>query len=182
MTARTGDWMQTYSGLRFYPIDPREAEVDIGDIAHALSLQCRYGGHVKRFYSVAEHCVLLAGHLASHGHDVALWALLHDASEAYIQDVIRPLKPFLLNYKVLEDHVMDCVRKRFNLAGSMPDAVKDADDRIIADERLQNLVLIPWDREPGPALGVTLQFWPPAIAEKMFLKAFHELMARRVIG
>lgn len=62
MTARVsrGDWMQTYTGRRFYPLDPRPDEIDPEDIAHALSLLCRYGGHVDRFYSVAEHCVLMS--------------------------------------------------------------------------------------------------------------------------
>lgn len=55
-----GDWMQTYTGRRFYPLDPRSDEIDPADIAHALSLLCRYGGHVDRFYSVAEHCVLMS--------------------------------------------------------------------------------------------------------------------------
>jgi hypothetical protein len=179
MSNRTGDWMQTYSGQRFYPIDPRESEVDIGDIAHALSMLCRYGGHVKRFYSVAEHSVLLARHLYHVGPETALWALLHDASEAYISDVIRPIKPYLLNYRVLEDAVMRCIAGRFNIAGVMPDIVHAADDRIIADERQQNLLLIAWDHEPGPALGVTLQFWSPEVAEREFLRTFDALMERR---
>lgn len=174
--------MQTYSGLRFYPIDPRESEVDIGDIAHALAMQCRYGGHVKRFYSVAEHCVLLARHLYHVGPETAMWALLHDASEAYISDIIRPLKPFLLNYHVLEEHVMEVILKRYNLAKPMPDIVKDADNRIIADERQQNLVAIPWDNEPGPPLGVVLRFWSPEVAEREFIRTFDALVDRRRSG
>jgi hypothetical protein len=177
--ARTGDWMQTYSGLRFYPMDPRESEVDIGDIAHALSMLCRYGGHGRQFYSVAEHSVLMARYLEPFGPDVALWALLHDASEAYIADVIRPIKPFLLNYTVLETAVMACIAGRFDLKGKIPDIVHDADNRIIADERRQNLLPIPWDVEPGPALGVVLRFWPPAVAEREFMDMFYALMGRR---
>jgi hypothetical protein len=86
---RRGDWMQTFTGRAFYPLDPRPEDIDPVDIAHALSLICRYGGHSSRFYSVAEHCVLMS-HAVAPEH--ALWALLHDATEAYLGDMIRPLK------------------------------------------------------------------------------------------
>lgn len=179
VSKRVGDWMQTYTGQRFYPLDPRVDEIDIGDIAHALSLQCRYGGHVKHFYSVAEHSVLLARHLADFGPDAAMWALLHDASEAYAADVIRPLKRHLTNYREIEAGLMAAIAERFGLRGTMPDVVKDADDRIIADERAQNLVPIPWDNVPGPALGVVLQFWTPQVAECMFLRTYFEIERER---
>ena len=74
--ARKGNWMQTFTGRQFWPADPRADEIDIRDIAHALSMQCRYAGHCTQFYSVAEHCVLLANAIP----EQKLWALLHDAS------------------------------------------------------------------------------------------------------
>ena len=77
---RIGSWLQTYTGKKFYPFDPREEEVDILDIAHALSQLCRFGGHTKEFYSVAEHCVLVSMCCPS---EVKLLGLLHDAAEAY---------------------------------------------------------------------------------------------------
>jgi hypothetical protein len=77
--SRRGDWMQTFTGRRFWPLDPRGEDVLIEDIAHALSLLTRYGGHCTRFYSVAEHSVLLARAATPEN---ALWLLLHDASEA----------------------------------------------------------------------------------------------------
>lgn len=91
---RRGDWMMTYSGRAFWPLDPRADEIDPLDIAHALSMLCRYGGHVRRFYSVAEHCVLMS-HAVAPEH--ALWALLHDATEAYMVDLPRPINRILLD-------------------------------------------------------------------------------------
>src|SRR5262245_27549306 len=103
MSQRIGDWMQTISGRKFWPLDPRPEEVCIEDIGHALSLVCRFGGHCHTFYSVAEHSVrvsLLAEDMAkssAHWTDenirmIALSGLLHDAAEAYIGDMVRPLK------------------------------------------------------------------------------------------
>jgi uncharacterized protein len=178
MNARTGDWMQTFGGRRFWPIDPHPQDIDIEDIGHALSMLCRYGGHCHQFYSVAEHSILLARYFEKRSATLALWALLHDASEAYIVDVPRPLKPYLLNYKHFETQLMAVVAERFGLKGDIPPEVKEADDRIIADERYQNLKWINWDREPGPALGVTLQFWSPFDAERIFLTTFRQLHER----
>jgi hypothetical protein len=170
---RVGDWMQTYSGRQFWPIDPRSDEIFIEDIAHALSMQCRYAGHSLRFYSVAEHSVLLSD-VVSPEH--ALWALLHDASEAYLTDVIRPLKPYLTGYKFREKKVMQAVAERFRLKGEMPSEVEQADSRICLDERAQNMAATShdWSLEGGP-LGVFLQFWSPAKAEAEFLQRFIEL-------
>lgn len=175
MSARAGDWIQTFTGKRFYPLDPQPDDFDIRDIAHALSMQCRYAGHCIRFYSVAEHCVLLSRFLEPEGRLVARWALLHDASEAYILDVPRPLKPFLSNYRDLETGIMDVVARRFALYSEMPPEVKRADNRILADEVAQNLGPLQWDCEPGPRLGVTLQFWSPPEAERAFLEQYQKL-------
>ena len=79
----------TFSGLRFWPLDPNPEKILIADIAHALAHQCRFGGHASKFYSVAEHSVHVSK-LCLPEH--ALWGLLHDASEAYLVDLPRPLK------------------------------------------------------------------------------------------
>ena len=75
MSARRGEWIQTFSGGRFWPLDPRPEDVYIGDIAHALSMKCRYAGHTTFFYSVAEHSVHVCRHAPA---EHKLWALLHD--------------------------------------------------------------------------------------------------------
>jgi len=169
---RRGDWMQTATGRQFWPIDPRPEEVHIEDIAHALSLMCRYGGHCLRFYSVAEHSVLVA-RATSPEH--RLWALLHDAAEAYVADVIRPLKPFLRDYQNIEDGVMRAICQRFGLDVIMPQEVKDLDIRILMDEKAQNMALEPAPWIKAEPLGVQLRFWQPGRARAEFLRLFGEL-------
>lgn len=170
---RQGDWMQTYTGRQFWPLDPEPAEIDILDIAHSLSMQCRYAGHCRNFYSVAEHCVLLS--LAVEPEH-AFWALMHDASEAYLVDIPRPVKPALVNYRNVEDRMMLAICARFGLAPDMPRAVKEADNRILADEAAQNMSRppVPW-ADTGAPLGVTLQFWTPAKAQDQFMARFREV-------
>lgn len=170
---RVGSWMQLASGRKFWPLDPRPEEIHIEDIAAALSKMCRYGGHCKRFYSVAEHSVLMA-HAAPDGYH--LDALLHDASEAYLADVIRPIKSSLTNYHAIEAALERAIGRRFGTRQTMPDAVKHLDNAILADERAQNMEPMPVSNEEWgarmPALGVTLQFWTPEKAEYEFLAAF----------
>jgi hypothetical protein len=172
---RVGDWIQTYSARKFWPMDPRPEEVHIEDIAHSLALQCRYAGHCLRFYSVAEHSVLMARHLAPLGPYVAMWALLHDASEAYLVDVPRPVKPFLDGYVAAEKAVMDVIARRFGLSIVMPSDVHSADGQIIADE-LANMKPMAWHaRYAGKELGVQLQYWSPDEAETEFLAEYVRL-------
>lgn len=163
--------MQLASGQAFYPLDPRSEEIHIEDIAAALSKLCRFGGHCKQFYSVAEHCVLVASVAKTN----PLEALMHDASEAYLSDVIRPIKAHLTNYKQLEDCLQRVIAERFALQWPMPSDVKQLDERIIADERDQAMLPAPqpWSQwTPVPPLGVTLRFWSPDKAEFEFLAAF----------
>ena len=175
-TARYGDWMQVHSGARFYPLDPRPDEIDVADIAHALSLLCRYGGHVDRFYSVAEHCVLMSYAVAP---EHALAALLHDATEAYVVDVPRPLKRYLTNYREIEALVWNAICLRFRLAGDLPAEVKDADDRILLTERdaLMSNTRYPWMLEGMTPLPVTIIGWSPGHAEGRYLRRLAELVA-----
>lgn len=170
-----GDWMQTYTGKRFYPLDPRPDEIDPADIAHALSLLCRYGGHVDRFYSVAEHCVLMSRAVAP---EHALAALLHDATEAYVCDVPRPLKRQLAGYAEIEQRVWWAIAVRFGLDLELPADVKDADNRILINERA---ALMPraeqwWVDTAGlEPLVVEIQGWDPRKAELLYLGRLREL-------
>ena len=176
-TDRQGDWMQTFSGRQFWPIDPRPEEVFIEDIAHALSMMCRYNGHCNRFYSVAEHSVLVSRNVPD---DDALWALLHDASEAYIADIVRPAKRFIEGYRRVEDRIMDAVCQAFELAIIMPASVARADSAILADEMAQLMRPAPssWYL-PFPPIGVEIQGLEPAAAEALFLYRFHEITSNR---
>jgi hypothetical protein len=172
-----GDWMQLFSGRRFYPLDPQPVDIAPEDIAHALSLLCRYGGHLDRFYSVAEHSVLMSQAVAP---EHALVALLHDATEAYVVDVPRPLKRYLPDYKAIEASVWNAICLRFHLAGDLPPEVKEADTRILLTERdvLMSRTMYSWSIEDMEPLPVTIQGWAPTDAEEKFFARlevlFHE--------
>ena len=172
-----GNWMQTATGRQFWPMDPRPREVFIEDIAHALAMICRFGGHCSRFYSVAEHSVLIA-RAAAHEHK--LWALLHEAAEGYIGDKIRPLKPYLGGYREAEQKIMRAICVRFNLQLDLPPSIKALDLALLMDERDQAMVEPPqpWDVDVAP-LGVTLEFWSPARAKREFLSAFKKCGGRK---
>lgn len=172
-TERKGDWLQTFSGVQFWPLDPRVEEVWIDDIAHSLAMQCRFNGHCLNFYSVAEHCVHLSRAVSAQH---ALWALLHDAAEAYVTDVPRPLKPSLAGYADIEAKVQRVICERFRLPIEIPTEVYDADRAILTDEATQNMASPPvrWATH-GKPLGVVLDFWRPEKAKKHFLERFVEL-------
>jgi len=177
--ARIGGWIQTFSGRQAYPMDLRADEVAIEDIAHSLAMQCRYTGHCLRFYSVAEHSVLMARHFRSHGMaEYALPALLHDATEAYLTDVPRPVKPWLAGYKEAEARAWLTIADKFGVDPVLSAHVHDADARILVDERAQNMApsAVEWEDMPDFGLGVLLEFWTPEKAEQAFLDCYWSLI------
>jgi hypothetical protein len=125
--------MQTYRGGQFHPIQPLPEEVFIEDIAHALSLLCRFGGHCKTFYSVGEHCLRVAAALPP---ELKLWGLLHDASEAYVIDMPRPLKHsgWMETYREIEGQVQQAICARFGLRWPEPPEVKRIDNLLLNTE------------------------------------------------
>jgi uncharacterized protein len=204
-----GNWMQTYTGRQFYPMNPRPDEIDFRDIAHGLAMVCRYGGHTRRFYSVAEHTVHVSRFLeeqaiaaGAHARDVelvALEGLLHDAAEAYVGDMVRPLKQHMPFYRNAEDVVLDAIHVAVGLPGwerdrdvelgahmplVMPAEVKAADNRILLDERDQLLTAPPvaWEQEGLQRLGVTVECWSPVEAEEYWLQRLGELTGWKRVG
>lgn len=173
-----GGWIQTYTGKRFHYEDPRPQDIDILDIAHALSMLCRYAGHTSRFYSVAEHSVLVSREFAR--RDLALAGLLHDATEAYCADVPRPLKKLLPVYRHFEDGLWQVIAAKFDLEPELPSAIHDIDTRMLITERPQLFARPdPW---PGfenvkPLEHVVVKGWSPDFAKVMFLERFEELTA-----
>jgi hypothetical protein len=138
---RKGDWIGTYSGKHFYPLDPKPEDICIADIAHALSQICRFNGHTRIMYTVANHCLNVAHYLKLWGHDekVQLYGLLHDAAEAYIGDITRPLKNCLADTDIrsIEENIMSAVYKHFSLPNPPEHvcaAVKAADNYVLALE------------------------------------------------
>jgi len=165
--------IQTHSGRAFDVCAPA-AQLDIIDIATALSRQSRFAGHNLRFLSVAEHCVNVASFAPDH---LKLTALMHDASEAYLVDIPRPIKPLLKGYYEIEDHLMKEIALKYGFEWPLPTEIKSLDARHLFDEREQNMApLIDQTNDiwgdPLPPLGVKLQFWSPDRAQSEFLDAF----------
>lgn len=116
-------YMCTYTGHQADPLHLRDEDIRTEDIAHALSLLCRGGGHMKRMYSVGQHCINCALEAKARGWEnrVVLACLLHDASEAYISDVIRPVKRHLRNYMEIEETILKAVYRRYGLGELKPE-------------------------------------------------------------
>lgn len=109
------DYMTTFSKVNFSPLLPNKDNILINDIAHALSLMCRANGHFPEFYSVAQHSIFCCEEAIQrgYGNKVALACLLHDASEAYIADIIRPVKKNLDIYLDIEESLQDTIYKKY---------------------------------------------------------------------
>lgn len=173
---RFGDWMQTTNGTQFWPLDPRAGDINIEEIAISLAKQCRYAGHTKGFlhYSVAEHCCHISD-LCPPEHK--LWGLLHDASEAYIVDVPRPIKLLLQNYKQIESELMKVICRRFDLPLDMPQIVHELDGRILVNEREQVMAKppVPWSDTRPRIDGLTIHCWESRKAYDEFMRRFEAL-------
>lgn len=150
--ARVGNWMQTVGGRAFYPLDPRPEDVAIRDIAHALSFVCRFGGHCTEFYSVAEHSVRVADAVRAAGGSAqeTFHALMHDAAEAYVGDMVWPLKQAhaLVGYKGIERLIENAIAQRFGLELAMPAIVKRFDLVLLSTEK-RDLMVDGVGREAG---------------------------------
>lgn len=133
---RAGNWFQTYSQKKFFPLDPRVEEIDIADIGQSLSKLCRYNGHCRYPYSVGQHSLCVSLIVGKRAPEHALWGLLHDAAEAYVGDMVRPLKHThaMGAFRDAEAGVMIQVAEHFGLAFPEPDIVKEIDDRILFSE------------------------------------------------
>ena len=177
-----GNIMTTASGLQFDFSDPQPDQVDIEDIAQALGNTCRWGGHC-RFYSVAEHSVLASDLvLSDHPYDYVfrLAVLLHDATEAYIGDMPKPLKIMLSQYNDIEDRLEDIIIKKYCPYSVHEEDIKYYDVQMFKRERE---VLFD-DTHIGPALkevptgDIDLEFWTPEEAKWAFLNMYDELRGR----
>lgn len=173
----------TYTGRQFWPLEPRAEDVAIEDIAHALSMLCRYNGHCRYFYSVAEHSYLVwlvVSRTAPGDYRHQLRALLHDAAEAYLADVPRPVKPFLRNYQKAEKRINRAIAQAFNLPSlEKTDDIAYVDARILVDEAesLMPIESVEWHKRFGEPLGVPIDCLPPGEAEEQFLSIFRGLQA-----
>jgi len=169
-------WIQTYSGKQFWPLAPRAEDFDIEDIAHSLSMQCRFNGHCKAFYSVADHCVRVSRLVP---HEDAMWGLLHDAGEAYLADLPRPLKLEMPSYQELEEQLLKVFARAFSLPWPIPASIKAADDIMLATEKrdLMESPPVSWGLDAIPH-GDTITPLSPMAAKHAFLARYIELKER----
>lgn len=197
----SNSWMQTFTGKNFNIFDPQEGSVCIEDIAHALSMRCRFNGHCKRFYSVAEHSILMSRAYKIATHSAIMrevtecnrrGLLLHDITEAYLPDVVRPIKRHLQiwtpwgieSFKEFETGLLHDLWRLLHLdKGGHPTGpvIQEMDGAMLATEAAsRELMTEPetrWSSLPDP-LDVEIQFWCSEEAEEQFLHEFHKLFYR----
>lgn len=185
-------WIQTYSGIAYPVLEPEAWYVSIEDIAHSLSNLCRFAGHTKEFYSVAQHCVLASYQVPE---EDAFPTLMHDSPETYVVDLPRPVKHSagLTQYRVIEDANWLAIAEAFEIDPVLPSSVKHADARMLLTEQrdLLGRQTKPWEDKAQPYDMVILRIapwwkfwtsvrpWSPKKAKKKFLDRFDELVAQR---
>lgn len=173
MSERRGDWLQTFLGVQFFPLDPRPEDIHLEDIAVALSNLNRFGGHTRWPYSVGQHSILVANHCL---RTEALAGLLHDATEAYLVDVPRPIKRHLGGYVEIESRLATVIGERFGVSLNPLSAdVHRCDEEALATEKRDLLCKPPaaW-AEPQGGLAKpweeVISPWDPITTRKLFLR------------
>ena len=173
-------WLQTYTGRAFVPADPDPELIDIRDIAIGLSRESRFNGHTQgeHPYSVAQHSVYASRVVPA---EMALWGLLHDASEAYCKDLTWSVKTLLPDYKELEIGILKAVAVKFDLPWPPPPEIKEADNRLLATEKrdLFPPEPAPW-RELPDAYDFKIEAWLHNAALTSFLLRFYAITGEYV--
>jgi 5'-deoxynucleotidase YfbR-like HD superfamily hydrolase len=167
-----GPTILLHSGCYFDFEAPETSAFTIEDIAHALSMICRFGGHCIRHYSVAQHSVHVSDNLP---YEHSYQGLMHDAPEFAVGDMVKPLKDQIDQYRLVEKRVEDAVFLRFNVAPQMHQSVKNADMRMLATEQRQ--LMGNYDNWSGTldAFDFKIPVWSPGQAKSRFLKRFYDL-------
>lgn len=173
-------WIQTATGLKYPLLNPQPSDFNIRDIARALSHVCRFSGHCTEFYSVAQHS-FLCSLMVDLPH--RLDALMHDASEAYLGDVSRPLKhsPVMAGYRELEILTEQRIAEQFGLNFPFPPCVKEVDNRMLMTERrdLLGITHDGWQMDINTRpFDFTIEAWSCEKAEAEFLHRYHVLKER----
>lgn len=160
------------SGVLFNVVEPDPRLMTPEVIAAGLSKMCRFGGHTKRFYSVAEHCVR-----GSYVCEDPLAFLLHDASEAFVVDVPTPIKRLLVGYAEIEDRIHRQIEVRYGVSIIENEAVHRTDKLMLATEQQDLVVNASWDMQVEPLKGLDLASCSgrPETWEKRWLERFYEL-------
>ena len=167
--------VSTRSGRRVALLNPSPSQIVIGDIAHGLAHQCRFNGQTSKFYSVAQHSVLVASILP---RELRLAGLLHDASEAYLGDVVQPLKDLLPEYQAIEENFCKVLGMRFGVNLQHNDAIRHADLVVLATERrdLMPMDMADWSSIAGiTPMSRTIKPMSPEAASAQFMEMFFTL-------
>lgn len=171
-------FIRTFTGQHIDYLNVKAEQINIEDIAVSLSNICRFAGHLPEFYSVAQHSVLCSQIVPA---EFALEALLHDATEAYCQDIPAPLKRLLPDYREIEGKLDIVIRGKFNLPAGMSVPVKYADLIMLATERrdleIDDGSIWPILEGISPSEEIIINPMKPGQAYGMFLKRFYELTA-----
>ena len=172
-------YITTFTGKHFDPIKPDASSIDIRDIAHALSLTCRGNGHVKTFFSVAQHCINCALEAEARGYSkrVILACLMHDASEAYMSDVPRPFKQVLPEYRQIEEQLLEMIYERF-LGSPLEEEecklLKEVDDDMLYYDLKELLNETSEGSAPDLKIELNYDFVPFEQVEKTYLTLYQK--------
>ncbi|MCF0070255.1 hypothetical protein LZD49_07215 [Dyadobacter sp. CY261] len=156
--------IRTFTGIYMDVFNPQPEMICLEDIAHGLSHQCRFGGHLPKFYSVAQHSVMCANLVS---REYAMAALLHDASEAYLLDIPKPIKNLIPQYSAAEDKLMQIIADMFEFQFPLHKAVKSI-DRWMLECEWESLML-------GRESKEKLECWSPELAKANFLSYFNSI-------
>ena len=173
--------VSTKSGRRVALLNPSPSQIVIGDIAHGLAHQCRFNGQTSKFYSVAQHSVLVATILP---RELRLAGLLHDASEAYLGDVVQPLKDLLPEYQAIEENFCKVLGMRFGVNLQHNDAIRHADLVVLATERrdLMPMDMADWSSIAGiTPMSRSIKPKSPEAASAQFMEMFFMLTNQKNI-
>jgi hypothetical protein len=165
-SSREGDYIRTYTGRKFWPLSPQPEEVAIEDIAHALANSCRWTGHVKRFYSVGQHSLFCEAWVSGCTPATRLQALMHDASEAYIADIAKPIKPHMPQYRTIEARLMEVIAQALGFPWPMGEEVHRVDAFALAVECYH---LMPPGSFPSDLMGFVPDIATRALIEQIEL-------------
>ncbi len=174
-------FVSTYTGRQFFPLAPDPDQVDLEDIAHGLAYQCRFNGQTRKFYSVAQHSVMVARLVPKR---LRLAALMHDAAEAYMGDLVKPLKQLFPLFSSIESKVLSAIGQRYGITSFDDRAIKRADLIALATEKRD---LMPSSSERWDSLRGIVPFpsriepLPPQEAKTEFLLAFEACTVAPVI-
>jgi len=174
----TPEWIRTYSGKKFYVFNPKQKDIVIEDIAHSLSLICRFTGHTEDLYSVGQHSLLV---MELCPEEFKLEGLTHDFPEAYITDLATPVKRKMPNYKEFENTLHTAIAKKFHLQFPMPKIIKEIDQEVF---RMEWAYLM--ERNKKTKFGKfrmekeEFRILPPKEVEKRIIEVFHKLHSKRI--